>query len=151
MCYFTKMTITSLNVSFLRELFWTLEKIRQFAPGQSRDMKTKSLNTKLPLNDMCLKQPLNYYQIDQFFVKWYFSRCVIWRYIKAIRRKHSQRNFENKVFQLKSKSRHCWDTFPTSVIAEHTEKTIFPFPFTLNGIWSWWQFYFRFWTKWISI
>ena len=31
------------------------------------------------------------------------------------------------------------------------EKTIFPFPFKLNGIWSWWQFSFRFWTKWNSI
>ena len=29
----------------------------------------------------------------------------------------------------------------------YTEKTIFPFPFTLNGILSWWQFSFRFWTK----
>ena len=26
----------------------------------------------------------------------------------------------------------------------HTEKTIFPVPSTLNGIWSWWQFSFRF-------
>ena len=25
-----------------------------------------------------------------------------------------------------------------------TEKTMFPFPFTLNGIWSWWPFSFRF-------
>ena len=33
----------------------------------------------------------------------------------------------------------------------HTDKIIFPFPFTLNGIWSWWQFSFRFWTKWNSI
>ena len=33
----------------------------------------------------------------------------------------------------------------------YTEKTIFPSPFTLNGIWSWWQFSFRFWTKWKSI
>ena len=33
----------------------------------------------------------------------------------------------------------------------YTEKTIFPFPFPLNGIWSWWQFSFRFWTKWNSI
>ena len=32
-----------------------------------------------------------------------------------------------------------------------TEKTIFPFPFTLNGIWSWWQFSYRFWTIWISM
>ena len=32
-----------------------------------------------------------------------------------------------------------------------TEKTIFPFPFTLNGIRSWWQLSFRFWTKWNSI
>ena len=27
---------------------------------------------------------------------------------------------------------------------KYTEKTIFPFPFTLNGIWSWWQFSFQF-------
>ena len=26
----------------------------------------------------------------------------------------------------------------------YTEKTIFPFPFILNGIWSWWQFSFNF-------
>ena len=26
----------------------------------------------------------------------------------------------------------------------YTEKTIFPFPFKLNGIWSWWQVSFRF-------
>ena len=26
----------------------------------------------------------------------------------------------------------------------NTEKTIFPFPFKLSGIWSWWQFSFRF-------
>ena len=25
---------------------------------------------------------------------------------------------------------------------------MFAFPFTLNGIWSWWQVSFRFWTKW---
>ena len=29
----------------------------------------------------------------------------------------------------------------------YTEKTIFPIPITLNGIWSWWRFSFRFWTK----
>ena len=34
---------------------------------------------------------------------------------------------------------------------EYAEKTIFPFPFILNGIWSWGQFCFRFWTKWNSI
>ena len=33
----------------------------------------------------------------------------------------------------------------------HTEKTTFPIPFKLNGIWWWWQFSFRFWTKWTSI
>ena len=33
----------------------------------------------------------------------------------------------------------------------YTGKTIFPFPFTLNGIWSWWQFSFQFWTKWNSV
>ena len=34
---------------------------------------------------------------------------------------------------------------------QHTEITSIPFPFKLNGIWWWWQFSFRFWTKWISI
>ena len=29
-------------------------------------------------------------------------------------------------------------------LQECTEKTIFPFPFILNEIWSWWQFSFRF-------
>ena len=33
----------------------------------------------------------------------------------------------------------------------HTEKTLLPIPFTLNGIWSYWQFSFWFWTKWNSI
>ena len=37
------------------------------------------------------------------------------------------------------------------LILQATDKTIFPFPFTLNGIWSWWQIFFRFWTKWNSI
>ena len=32
-----------------------------------------------------------------------------------------------------------------------TDKTMSPFPFTLNGMWSWWQISFRFWTKWHSI
>ena len=35
------------------------------------------------------------------------------------------------------------DVFPVW-LSFYTEKTIFPFPFTLNGIWSWWQFFFRF-------
>ena len=34
--------------------------------------------------------------------------------------------------------------FSVNKILGHTEKTIFLFPFTLNGIWSWWQFSFRF-------
>ena len=29
----------------------------------------------------------------------------------------------------------------------YAEKTIFSFSFKLNGIWSWWQFSFRFWKK----
>ena len=33
----------------------------------------------------------------------------------------------------------------------YIEKTIFPFPFTLNEIWSWWQFSNRFSSKWKSI
>ena len=32
-------------------------------------------------------------------------------------------------------------------MASYTKKTIFPFPFTLKGIWSWWRFSFRFWFK----
>ena len=35
--------------------------------------------------------------------------------------------------------------------SSYTEKTIFPIPFTLNGIWSWWQFSLQFLTKWNSI
>ena len=30
----------------------------------------------------------------------------------------------------------------------YTEKNIFPFLFSSNGIWSWWQISFRFWIKW---
>ena len=29
----------------------------------------------------------------------------------------------------------------------YTPNNRFQFPFKLNGIWSWWQFYFSFWTK----
>ena len=36
----------------------------------------------------------------------------------------------------------------SSPIGTCTEKTIFSFPFTWNGIWAWWQFSSRFWTKW---
>ena len=31
-----------------------------------------------------------------------------------------------------------------SQVVWYTEKTIFPFPFKLTGIWSWWTFSFRF-------
>ena len=31
-----------------------------------------------------------------------------------------------------------------SQATKNTEKTMFPFPFTVNGIWWWWQFFFRF-------
>ena len=37
------------------------------------------------------------------------------------------------------------------ILVDYTEKTRCSFPFTLNGIRSWWQFSFRFWTKWNSI
>jgi len=30
----------------------------------------------------------------------------------------------------------------------HALRKLFPYPFTLNGIWSWWHFSSRFWTKW---
>ena len=42
------------------------------------------------------------------------------------------------------------DVFPVWQ-SSYTDKTILPFPFTLIGIWSWWQFSFQFWTKWNSI
>ena len=35
--------------------------------------------------------------------------------------------------------------------SECTEIARILFPFKLNGIWSWWQFSFRYWTKWNSI
>ena len=40
--------------------------------------------------------------------------------------------------------RHIWGRL-------YTEKTRFPFAFKFNGIWSWWQYSLRFWTKWKSI
>ena len=43
------------------------------------------------------------------------------------------------------------EDWPNSWRNSYTVKTMFPFPFKLNGIWSWWQFSFRFWTKWNSI
>ena len=56
---------------------------------------------------------------------------------------------------------HKWDSLIVGLVRHvfidilpprlYTEKTIFPFSFTLNGIWSWWQFSFRFWTKCNSI
>ena len=44
----------------------------------------------------------------------------------------------------------CWVTC-TYTRDHYTEKTIFPIPLTFDGIWSWWQFSFRFWTKQNSI
>ena len=41
--------------------------------------------------------------------------------------------------------------FAPSFVAKSTEKTIFPIPFKLNGIWSWGRFSFRYWTKWSPI
>ena len=39
----------------------------------------------------------------------------------------------------------------SSGCVSYIEQAIFLFPLNLNGIWSWWQISFRFWTKWISI
>ena len=36
-------------------------------------------------------------------------------------------------------------------LPRHSKKTSIPFPFKSNGIRSWWQFSFRFWTKWNSV
>ena len=47
--------------------------------------------------------------------------------------------------------RFSWKLIYTARTRLYTEKTILPIPFTLNGIWSWWQFSSRFWTKWNSI
>ena len=46
---------------------------------------------------------------------------------------------------------YWWLLFPCHRHFSFTEKTIFPFPFTSNETWSWWQFSFRFWTRWNSI
>ena len=42
-----------------------------------------------------------------------------------------------------------WNSFRTS--EHYAEKTCVPFPFKLNGIWSWWRVSFRFWKKWYYI
>ena len=44
-----------------------------------------------------------------------------------------------------------WEKIPCVNCAPPTEKTRIQFPFKLNGTWSWWQFSFRYWTKWNSI
>ena len=45
----------------------------------------------------------------------------------------------------------CFQRSESKVGVGFTEKKVLPFPFTLNGIRSWWQFSFRFWSKWKSI
>ena len=46
--------------------------------------------------------------------------------------------------KIHSDSVWCTEKPKCMCMAAHTEKTIFQFPFKLNGIWSWWQFSFRF-------
>ena len=59
----------------------------------------------------------------------------------------------NSKYEFTSSFKHLkWQTFWLQyILTAYTEKTSIPFPFKLNEIWSWWQFSFRFWTKWISI
>ena len=40
----------------------------------------------------------------------------------------------------------CQHAGPPNLLA-YTEKTILPIRYTLNGLWSWWQFSFRFWIQ----
>ena len=50
--------------------------------------------------------------------------------------------------RLDGRIRYNW----VGVTGWYTEKTgTIPFPFKMNGIWSWWLFFFRFWTKWNSM
>ena len=53
--------------------------------------------------------------------------------------------------QLKNSFTHEQNIAERNRGRHYTKKTIFSFPFKWNGIWSWWQFYFWFWTKLKSI
>ena len=50
----------------------------------------------------------------------------------------------NQMIDVFNSSFHDDDKIYYTIEHPYTEKTIFPFPFTLNGIWSWWQFLFDF-------
>ena len=71
----------------------------------------------------------------QFHFK--FKRNMI--VIKVFLFNLNQRQF--RLVNLKKWRKHAPDVLMSLL---HTEKTTLPFPFTLNGIWSWWLFSFLF-------
>ena len=109
-----------------------------------------------------------------------FLKCILYlnKYLFVSTRYHAEKAYHNIVIQKRLRLRI--DTFSNGIreptyletfdliwkgldlfelsntgatqgIFSYTEKTIFPFPFTLNGIWSWWQFSSQFWIIWNSI
>ena len=57
-------------------------------------------------------------------------------------------DYESNRIQLGSvRQRTEWFCPSPQFTKAYTEKTIFPIPFTLNRIWTWWRFFFRFWTE----
>ena len=69
---------------------------------------------------------------------WQWKNCKVFR--------PNRRN--NTTIKLSSSGTKGWCS---SLLGWSIGATIFLFPFKLNGIWSWWQYSFRFWTKWNSI
>ena len=76
---------------------------------------------------------------QRYFFQAHYKMCRITMILTTSQASHFCRT--NHLLIFVSKKHICW----------YTEKTTFPFPFTLNEIWSWWQFSFQFWTIWNSI
>ena len=77
---------------------------------------------------------------------------INWHLLKSILKGISQYSCQNNYITMNSLDESfSVENFSQRRRGEYTEKTRIPFPFTLDGIWSWWQISFRFWTKWKSI
>ena len=77
----------------------------------------------------------------------HLSVFIIKKNCESTRRWNKIFSYISRKFSLVSKEEKVKVYYPSA----HTEKTNNLFPFKLNGIWSWSQFSFRFWTKWNSI
>ena len=104
-----------------------------------------------PLPGMSKKNYLPCYIISNMYSRWcnlyYITVCTRSNslcFIEVFPRKnaYSQNMNNNNWIPRSIKVKGIVDTFLC------TEKTMFPFPFKSTGIWLWWQFSFRFWTKW---